>query len=92
MSSGVEIPATRTLANVLRRQLAGEPGLQLLLGTGANPPPGGTANGYVNVTINGQTLQVPRLKGAAPPPVGGPAYLLASKDFLLYLGTVSLTA
>ena len=91
--SSLEIPATRTLTRVLRSQLAqiGDP-VQLLVGIGATPPAGASANAYVNVVLGGKTIQVAKLRGAPQPAVGGPAYLLASTDFLLYLGTVSLAA
>jgi len=90
--SAMDVPATRTLARVLRQSLApaGDP-LQLFIGVGAAPPSGATANGYARVTIAGQTLTVPKLKGAPQPAVGAPAYLLAGADFLVYIGTVSLT-
>lgn len=90
--SSAALPATRQLVGVLRDQLAtrGDP-LQLLVGVGAEPPPDATtANAYANVTIGGRTIQIPKLKDAAQPAVGGPAYVLAGRDFLLYLGTVSL--
>lgn len=91
--SAIETPATRTLANVLRRALVpeGDP-VRLLIGKGAAPPAGATANAYANVTLGSKTVQVPKLKGATQPAVGAPAYVLAGADFLLYIGTVSLTA
>jgi hypothetical protein len=89
--SSLAVPATRALADVLRDSLApqGNP-VTLVIGIGASPPP--DANAYANVTVGGTTIKVPKLKGAAQPAVGAPAYLLASSDFLLYIGTVSLTA
>ena len=90
--SAAEVPATRTLARVLRAQLApqGDP-LQLFKGTGATPPAGTDANAYANVTLGGQTIKVPKLRGAPQPAVGAVAYVLAGTDFLLYIGTVSLS-
>jgi len=78
---------------VLRQSLAptGDP-VRLLIGTGAAPPAGATANAYANVVLQGQTVLMPKLRGSPQPAVGAPAYVLAGKDFLLYLGTVSLTA
>ena len=44
-------------------------------------PPAG--NAYVNVTVGGVTVKVPRLSGAVAA-VGGPAYLLVTRNFMLY--------
>jgi hypothetical protein len=88
--SVLEIPVTRTLARVLRSRL--KPGgdtVQLVLAVGAAPP--ADANAYANVVLGGQTVTVPKLRQATQPAVGGPAYLLAGSDFLLYIGTVSST-
>jgi hypothetical protein len=90
MSARPDLPATRTLAAVLRQQLApqGDP-VALLIGIGAAPPT--NANAYANVTIGGQTLTIPKLRDARQPAVGGPAYVLAGHDFLLYIGPVTNT-
>jgi len=91
--SGLEVPATRTLARVLRQSLAPtDDPVRLLLGTGAAPPTGTAANAYANIVLQGQTVQMPKLRGVPQPAVGAPAYVLAGKDYLLYLGSVSLTA
>ena len=87
-SVGLETPASRTLAAVLRRVTRPERGVELLLATGGAALPAGEQVIYVNVVLEGVTLKVPRLSGAALPDVGGPAYLLASPSFLVYLGTV----
>ena len=85
-------PATRTLPAVLRAALETDPAqTRLLIGTtGPAITPGATANAYVDVTLAGTLTRVPRLSGARVV-VGGPAYVLATGDFLLYLGTVSKT-
>lgn len=83
------VPATRSLPIVLRRQSGDGGGVRLILATGGAAVAGADAAAYVNVVIEGETLKVPRLKEAAVPAVGGPAYVLASADFFLYLGTVS---
>ena len=80
------VPATRSLAAVLRRQLSGTDTVRLLVATGAA---GAVGNAYVNVDIEGTVVKVPRLRQATAPAVGAPAYLLAGRDFLLYIGTVS---
>ena len=84
------IPATRTLARVLRSQLAltGDP-VSLLVGTGADPP--STSNAYASIVLGGQTLQVPKLRQATQPAAGQVAYVLRGRDFLLYIGTVTVT-
>lgn len=77
-------PATRSLPAVLRRALAAGPGLELVVGTfGAADP----SNAYCNVTLNGVTVRVPMLRGVTDTP-GAPAYLLATNDFLLCIGSV----
>lgn len=88
----MSVPATRSLQEVLRAGLAdtGAP-LELILATGGTALTGGEANAYVNVVIQGVTVKVPKLRQATAPAVGGPAYLLQSKDFLLYIGTVTTT-
>jgi hypothetical protein len=84
-----EIPVTRTLDVVLRDALSPEPGLRLVVGTLGTPLTGPEANAYANVVIDGATVKVPKLRQATVPGAGGPAYVLASKDFMLYLGTVT---
>ena len=77
-------PATRSLPAVLRRALAGGPGLQLVVGQfGAADP----SNAYTNVILNGATVRVPMLRGVLDTP-GAAAYLLATDDFLLCIGSV----
>jgi len=77
-------PATRSLPAVLRRALDQGPGLELVVGTfGAADP----SNAYCNVVLNGTTLRVPMLRGVTDTP-GAPAYLLATTDFLLCIGSV----
>ena len=78
-------PATRTLSAVLRRELDKGPGLELIVAAfGAADP----SNAYCNVVVNGETLRVPMLRGVTDTP-GAAAYLLATKDFLLCIGSVA---
>jgi len=88
--SELAVPSTRTLARVLRSQLAptGDP-VSLLVGVGATPV--STSNAYANIVLGGQTLQVPKLRQATQPAAGQPAYVLRGRDFLLYIGTVTVT-
>ena len=85
-------PATRTLPAVLRDALRTDPAQARLLiaTTGPAITPGPSANAYVDVIVEGATVRVPRLSGARVI-AGGPAYLLATGGFMLYLGTVSTT-
>jgi hypothetical protein len=78
-------PLTRTLPAVLRDALNTDPGLHLLVGRVAAT----VSNAYVDVTLNGTTVRVPRLYGSRVT-VGEPAYLLSSGDVLLYIGTVAV--
>ena len=85
-------PATRTLPAVLRAALHSDPvQTRLLVGTtGPAITPGAIANAYVDVILAGTLTRIPRLSGARVV-VGAPAYVLATGDFLLYLGTVTKT-
>ena len=79
------IPVTRSLTAVLRAALDTAPGVRLLVGSfGAADP----SNAYCNVLLRGQTLRVPMLAGVVDTP-GRPAYLLATKDFVLCIGSVT---
>ena len=60
----------------------------LLVGTVGTPIAGAEGNAYVNVELEGVELRVPRLAGAVVPAAGAPAYVLASRSFMLYVGTV----
>ena len=84
-----QLPAPGTLAHALRVALA-RPTVRLIRATGGALFTAGTATerGYVNVVIDGVTVKVPRLAGATVAGPGKPAYVLASADFMLYLGTV----
>lgn len=78
-------PATRSLTAVLRRALEEGPGTRLLVAEfGAADP----SAAYCNVEVNGVTLRVPMLRGVVATP-GAAAYLLATKDFLLCIGSVA---
>lgn len=84
-------PSTRSLEVVLREALEAGEEVRLLIGKGL--PDTGLANpaAYANVDLgDGTAVPVPKLAGA---PIGGagtnyPVYVLATKDFLLALGTV----
>jgi hypothetical protein len=85
----MSVPASRTLGPVLRDALKGSgDAVELVLGTGGSVLAAPEGNAYVNVVIGGQTVKVPRLSGAVVPEVGGPAYVLRTRNFILYLGTV----
>ena len=75
-------PATRSLASVLRDLTAPEPGARVLVGnyTGATPSSGR----YSVVSLNGQTLEVPKAPAEA---AGAAAYMLAWPGRLLVLGS-----
>lgn len=77
-------PATRSLPAVLRRMGTRTSGVELVVGTfGAADP----SNAYANVILNGTTIRVPMLQGTVDTP-GAAAYLLATTDFLLCIGSV----
>ena len=91
MTVGPELPVARTLAHVLRTALTRGSELRLLRCTGGPvyvQDVDADYYAYVRVVVEGVTLKVPRLAGSVPPAAGGPAYLLAAADFLLYIGTV----
>ena len=89
----MSVPASRELSNVLRRLTATDSApLQLIVGTLVGVPANPTGLGYVDVDIEGETIRVPRIWRGDIGVVGGPAYMLASKDFILFLGTVRLVA
>lgn len=79
------IPITRTLTAVLRAAIDTEPGVRLLVAQFGSADP---SNAYCNVVLRGQTLRVPMLHGVIDTQ-GAPAYLLATKDFILCIGSVT---
>jgi microcystin-dependent protein len=83
-------PTTRSLEIVLREAL--EKGAEVRVVVGKGLADGALANpaAYANVEVEGVALPVPKLAGAqiGGPSSGYPVYLLATKDFLLALGTV----
>ena len=81
----MSVPAARSLTAVLRRALDVAPPVRLIVGAFGAADPSGA---YCNVVLNGSTLRVPMLKGVTDTP-GKAAYLLATEDFLLCIGTVS---
>lgn len=88
----MSVPASRTLENVLRDAFRPDGDtVTLILATGGTVIAAPEGNAYVNVVMNGQTVKVPKLRQATGPAVGGPAYLLATRNFILYIGTVTTT-
>ena len=84
------LPATRGLANVLRQQQA-KPSteVRLVVATAETTP--ATEHASINVSIEGVSVQVPKVKGLVVPP-GEPVYIMATCDFALAVGTVSTRA
>jgi hypothetical protein len=82
------VPATRTLAAVLRRALDTDTGLRMIVGTYA---PAGTDRRYANIELGGATYQIPQLNGMTQPPAGAPAYILADGTRMWAAGTVTAT-
>lgn len=83
------VPAARSLAAVLRRQLdAGEP-MRLLVGIYGQALAGTDPDrfSHVNVVLGGATIKVPKLAGLSTVP-NAAAYVLATKDFLIAIGSV----
>jgi len=79
------IPVTRSLTAVLRGLLDPTPGVTLLVAQfGASDP----SNAYCNIVIQGQSLRVPMLRGVTDTQ-GAAAYLLATKDMILCIGSVA---
>jgi hypothetical protein len=83
-----QVPATRTLAAVLRRALDTDPGLRMILGAYGTPS---TDRRYATVELAGATYTIPQLNGMAPPPAGTPAYVVADNTRMWALGTVTST-
>lgn len=79
------VPFTRTLAYVLRDQLAGDP-VRLLAGTVTAT----VSSKYVTVRIAGAvaTSTLPKLASYQTPVVGDAVYVLATPVISLVLGTV----
>jgi hypothetical protein len=82
------VPATRTLAAVLRRALDTDTGLRMIVGTYGTPS---TDRRYATVELAGGTYTIPQLNGMAAPPAGAPAYLLADNTRMWAVGTVTTT-
>ena len=83
-----EVPVTRSLTAVLRRSIEQRTPLQLLVGAVGAAITGPDSGAYVNVVIDGVTVKVPFLRGVVTGSPGDAAYVLATPDFLLFLGTV----
>ena len=84
-----EIPATRSLAAVLRDLSSGEDQCRLLVGRYGVPISGPDGRTYASIQIGDQTLRVPKLSGTADGSEGQPAYILATPGRMLVIGTVS---
>jgi len=76
--------ATRTLPELLRRELAQPAGIRLVAGKVISAPDGQ----HVAVDVGGSTVTVPRLKSYASPTANAVAYLLASGSMLLAIGEI----
>lgn len=88
----MSVPETRLLGNVLRQAVRTDTDkLQMIFASGGVPLAGAEALAYVNVVVEGQTVKVPRLSGSVVPTLGGPAYVLVTRNFMLYIGTVKTT-
>jgi len=88
-SAGTLAPATRSLAAVLRAQLDAGETMKLLVGIygqalAANDP---DRFSHVNVVLGGAAIKLPKLAGVSAVP-NATAYVLATKDFLLVIGSV----
>jgi hypothetical protein len=79
------IPVTRSLTAVLRRALEPGSGVELLVAQFGAPD---ASNAYCNVIVQGTTLRVPMLRGVTDTQ-GAAAYLLATKDMILCIGSVA---
>jgi hypothetical protein len=80
----VSEPVSRSLAAVLRAKLQDPAPLRLMLGECV----AASGNAYATVELGGESTTIPRLAGA-PVVAGAAAYVLASRDFLLFLGACS---
>lgn len=80
-------PLTRSLASVLRARLQDPPPLRLMLAEGV----AASGNAYAIVKLQGQNVTIPRLAGSSVI-AGGAGYVLASRDFLLFLGACTTTS
>lgn len=82
------VPATRSLASVLRSRLDTAPPLRMLIGV-YGPPLGAPDNtSYVNVVIDGVTLKVPKPAHLPAGTAGTVAYVLVWPGHMILYGTV----
>jgi microcystin-dependent protein len=84
-----EVPAPRALPAVLQAALESDEALVMIVGAyGAALPVGDPLLGsHVNVDIGGEVITIPTLAGGSPVP-GTPAYVIATKDSVLAIGSV----
>lgn len=83
-----EIPLSRSLTAVLRRNLNQPHQLQLVSATRGPNLTGPDAQAYAYVLLEGVQIRVPYLRGATIGVEGDACYLLATPDLLLLLGIV----
>jgi hypothetical protein len=88
---GLDTPASRTLAVVLRDLFAGtDDAVRMIVGTLGQPITQDPDRGnYVNATVAGTTMKVPYLSSRLyAAPAGTPLYLLATRSGLIVIGSV----
>lgn len=93
MSAAAPIPASRSLAAVLRGLTIGQE-VRLVVGTALADDAGlPNSAAYMNVEIEGQALVVPKLANAGLGGAGSgyPVYILVTAGAALAIGTVSTT-
>lgn len=86
----MSVPATRSLELVLRRALAPDNRLRILVGEYASSAPPDSR--YAKVILGGQTLTIPNLNGVPAGAAGDVVYVLADNARMWVLGTVTPTA
>lgn len=97
MSATDFVPATRSLAAVLRDSFStDDDACRLIVATSGPPYTDGTPDSYssIRVVINGQTIKVPMLTGTGIRMIaaGKPVYLLSTRTLLVAIGQVVDTA
>lgn len=83
------VPATRSLASVLRSRLDSAPPLRMLVGTYGTALAAPDNTSYVNVVIDGVTLKVPKPAHLTAGAAGKVAYVLAWPGHMILYGTVT---
>lgn len=80
------VPATRSLAVVLRDAISSGEELKLLIARAVGTKPD---NAHVNVQIQGATYAIPQLVAATNPPAGAAVYVLVTPTRMVALGHVA---